>query len=421
MKFIDQANIEIIAGKGGDGIISFRHEHRVEKGGPYGGDGGNGGSVYFQGDSGMNTLLPIHILKHIRGNDGQNGMTKNMHGANGKDIIVKVPYGTLVYENENLICDVIDDNKYLICKGGIGGRGNTRFKSSSNPAPKICENGLPGEKKNVRLELKVMADIGLVGLPSAGKSTILKLLSNAKPKIADYPFTTLVPQLGLVKYKTNSFVISDLPGIIENAWKGKGLGIRFLKHIERCKVIAFVIDFGDENKNPINDFNVLKNELKNFNLNLLKKTFLVIANKKDLPKFNINFNKFIDKFKDVKVIGISALNFEDLNILKKTFYEAFLESKKNDFSENETKNKTEIFVKLEDDFVVNKLFEGMYEISGKEIEKVYLRNPLNTYENILRFNKKIKDMGVWKELIKKGIKQGDTVRILGYQFTWEEE
>lgn len=417
MKFIDQVNIEVIAGKGGDGIISFRHEHRVEKGGPFGGDGGDGGSVYFQGDSGMNTLLPIHILKHIRGNDGQDGMTKNMYGARGKDVIIKVPYGTLVYEGDKLICDVIDDNKYLIAKGGIGGRGNSKFKSSTNPAPKICENGTPGEKKNVRLELKVMADIGLVGLPSAGKSTLLKLLSNAKPKIADYAFTTLVPQLGLVKYKDKSFVISDLPGLIQGASQGKGLGIRFLKHIERCRVIAFVIDFGDENKVPIKDFETLKDELKQFNEKLLEKSFLIIANKNDLDAFDEHLKKFKNKYKDLEIVSICALNFKDLDLLKSKMYSLY-ESAKEIQPE---KINDEVYVKLEDDFVIHKLYEGMYEVSGKQIELIYLKNPLNTYENILRFNKKIKDIGLWKALIDKGIQQGDTVRILSYEFTWDDE
>lgn len=417
MKFIDQVKIEAIAGKGGDGIISFRHEHRVEKGGPFGGDGGDGGSIYFQGDSGMNTLLPIHIMKHIRGNDGENGMTKNMYGARGKDVIVKVPYGTLVYEGNKLICDVIDDNLYLICQGGKGGRGNTKFKSSKNPAPKICENGTPGEKKVITLELKVMADIGLVGLPSAGKSTILKLLSNAKPKIADYPFTTLVPQLGLVQYKDKSFVIADLPGLIKGASEGKGLGTRFLKHIERCRVIAFILDFGDENKDSIKGFEVLKQELTSFNENMLEKSFLVIANKKDLPNFKNNVKKFKLEYPDYELIEICALDFKDLDLLKEKMFQLYEKSKNVVFE----KTTSEIYITMEDDFIVNKLYEGMYEVSGKEIELIYLRNPLNTYENILRFNKKIKDIGLWKALIEKGIQAGDTVRILDYQFTWEDE
>lgn len=417
MKFIDRVKIEVIAGKGGDGVISFRHEHRVEKGGPFGGDGGNGGSVYFQGDSGMNTLLPIHILKHIRGKNGQNGMTKNMHGANGEDVIIKVPYGTLVYENEQLICDVIDNKKYLIVKGGVGGRGNSRFKSSSNPAPKICENGTLGEKKIVDLKLKVMADIALVGLPSAGKSSILKLLSNAKPKIANYPFTTLVPQLGLVQYYEYSFVVADLPGLIEGASLGKGLGIQFLNHIERCLVIVFVIDFGDENKKPIEDFELLKNELSQFNKKLLDRTFLIVANKKDLPTFEINFEHFTKQYPELNVVAISALNFDDLDLLKQKMYQAY-QNAKEIVKEVPTK---ELYVKLEEDFVVKKIHEGLFEITGKEIESIYLKNPLNTYDNILRFNKKVKDIGLWKELINQGIQEGDTVRIFDYEFTWEEE
>ncbi len=418
MKFIDQVNIEVIAGKGGDGVISFRHEHRVEKGGPFGGDGGDGGDVYFQGDSGMNTLLPIHIMKHIRGNDGENGMTKNMYGAKGEDVIIKVPFGTLVYENNKIICDVIDDKKYLIAKGGKGGRGNSKFKSSTNPAPRICENGTLGERKKVTLELKVLADIGLVGLPSAGKSTILKLISNAKPKIGDYPFTTLAPQLGLVQYQDHSYVVADLPGLIKGSSLGKGLGIQFLKHIERCKLIAFVIDFGDKNKNPINDFETLKKELKDFNENIIKRDFLIIANKNDLESFNEHYQEFIAKYPDISIISISALNYNDINELKKKMYILYKEAKK---VESEETKIEEIYVTLEDDFKIEKLYEGMFEVTGKKIEEIYQRNPLNTYDNILRFNKKIKDIGLWKELINNGIQQGDTVRILGYQFTWEED
>ena len=367
MKFIDQVNIEVIAGKGGDGIISFRHEHRVEKGGPFGGDGGDGGNIYFQGDSGMNTLLPIHIMKH------------------------KVPLGSLVYENNKIICDIIDDQKYLIAKGGRGGRGNSKFKSSSNPAPKICENGTLGERKKITLELKVLADIGLVGLPSAGKSTILKLISNAKPKIGDYPFTTLVPQLGLVQYQNHSYVVADLPGLIKGSAMGKGLGIQFLKHIERCKLIAFVIDFGDSNKNPINDFETLKKELEEFNKEIIQRDFLIIANKKDLKDFDNHYQEFIKKYHDLPIIGISALNFEDLNQLKKKMFILYKNAKtiiSND------KPMEEIYIKLEDDFKIEKLYEGMYEVSGKKIEEIYQRNPLNTYDNILRFNKKIKDIGL---------------------------
>ena len=391
MKFIDQVQIEVSAGKGGDGIISFRHEARVEKGGPDGGDGGHGGNVYFQGDTGLNTLLPFHMLKHIRGHDGQNGKSKNMFGAKGEDVIVKVPLGTLVYEGQNLLCDVTSEDKYLICKGGIGGHGNARFKSSRNTVPRICENGTLGERKHLTLELKVMADLGLVGKPCAGKSTLLKVLSNAKPKISDYDFTTLVPQLGLVKtYENHSFVIADLPGLIAGASQGKGLGIQFLKHIERCKVIAFILDFGDPEKDPITDFQTLKSELETYNLKLLEKTFLIVANKNDLESFASNLKKFQTHYPDYEVVAISALNQNNLDQLKQKIFELAQKASLINLEENND----EVFIELEEDFFVDKIHEGLYEVSGKKIEQIYHKIPLTTYENILRFNKKIRDLGL---------------------------
>ena len=417
MKFIDQSTLELIAGKGGDGIVSFRREARVAFGGPDGGDGGDGGSIYFQGSTGMNTLLTLHIMKHIRGEEGESGGPKNMYGARGKETIVKVPFGTLIFEGEKLIHDIVDDQKYLIVKGGRGGHGNTRFKSSKNNAPRISENGTFGEVKNIRLELKVMADIGLVGKPSVGKSTLLGILSNAKPKIADYHFTTLVPQLGLVKHFDNSFVIADLPGLIEGASLGKGLGIRFLKHIERCKVIAFILDFGDLERDPIKEFEVLKQELNSYNLKLLEKSFLIIANKMDLPDFEKSYKKFVKKYPDLPIVKVSAIKKENIDKLKEEMYQTYLNAK-NIVLEDQ---KDELFITMEEDFKITKLYEGMFEISGVTIEEIYRKIPLNTYDNIIRFNKKVKDIGLWKALIKDGIQKGDTVRILGYQFTWEDD
>ena len=418
MKFIDQVEIEATAGKGGNGIISFRHESRIEKGGPDGGDGGDGGNIYFQGDTGMNTLLSLHMLKHIHGHDGQNGRSKNMYGAKGKDVIIKVPCGTLVYENNRLICDVVDEQQYLVCKGGKGGHGNTRFKSSRNTVPRICENGTPGEQKQLLLELKVMADVGLVGKPCAGKSSLLKVISNAKPKVSNYDFTTLVPQLGLVQtYDYQSFVVADLPGLIAGASQGKGLGIQFLKHIERCKVIAFILDFGDPEKDPIADFQTLKSELETYNLKLLEKTFLIVANKNDLESFPSNLQKFQTHYPDYEVVAISALNQNNLDQLKQKMFE--LAQKANLINLEEIND--EVFIELEEDFLVDKIHEGLYEVSGKKIEQIYHKIPLTTYENILRFNKKIRDLGLWKALIDAGIQSGDTVRILNYQFVWEDE
>jgi GTP-binding protein len=390
MKFIDQSTLEVIAGKGGNGIVSFRREARVAFGGPDGGDGGDGGSVYFQGCTGMNTLLTLHIMKHVRGEEGESGGPKNMYGARGKEVVVKVPFGTLVFEGEKLIHDIVDDQKYLIVKGGRGGHGNTRFKSSKNNAPKISENGTFGETKIVRLELKVMADIGLVGKPSVGKSTLLGILSNAKPKIADYHFTTLVPQLGLVKHFDNSFVIADLPGLIEGASLGKGLGIRFLKHIERCKVIAFILDFGDLDRDPIDEFEILSQELNSYNMKLLEKSFLIIANKMDLPNFEENYAKFVKKYPELPIVKISALKKENLDKLKEAMFQTYLNAK-NIVLEDQ---KDELFITMEEDFVITKLYEGMFEIEGTTIENLYNKIPLNTHDNIIRFNKKVKDIGL---------------------------
>ena len=420
MKFVDQVELEATAGKGGDGIISFRHESRIEKGGPDGGDGGAGGHIYFQGDPGMNTLLPLHLLKHIRGHDGANGRAKNMYGAKGKDVIVKVPCGTLVYEAGELVCDVVDSQRYLVCRGGRGGHGNTRFKSSRNTVPRVCENGILGQKRRLLLELKVLADVGLVGKPCAGKSSLLKVLSNAKPKVSDYDFTTLVPQLGLVQTSDdNSFVIADLPGLIAGASQGKGLGLQFLRHIERCKVIAFIIDFGSATANPSADLQTLRAELAAYDWRLLDKALLVVANKCDLPEFPTHLAQFQHQHPEVEVVAISALAHRHLEHLKRRLFEIQMQATPP--LSNVPAATEELFVQLEPDFTIDKPHEGLYEISGAKVETIYQRIPLTTYENILRFNKKLKDLGLWQALIDRGIAPGDTVRICNYQFSWEDD
>ncbi|MGL4343331.1 MAG: GTPase ObgE [Metamycoplasmataceae bacterium] len=417
MKFIDEIKLDIKAGNGGNGIISFRREARVEKGGPDGGDGGYGGNIYFQGDTGINTLFHLYNMKKIIGQDGENGMSKNMYGAKGKDTVIKVPLGTLVYdENSSLICDVIDDNKYLIAKGGKGGFGNTKFKSSKNTVPKVCENGELGEKKRITLKLKIISDLGLVGKPSAGKSTLISLITNAKAKVGDYDFTTLTPQLGLINYFDNDFVIADIPGLIENSAEGKGLGIRFIKHIERCKALVYVIDFGDENKNPIQDYEILKNELCKYNPNLLNKNHIIIANKKDLPHFKKHLKMFQKKYPDIIIVENSFLE-DDFNHIKKALFQLY----KRSYNYSIEEEKTEIYINFEDDMKVEKVFEGFYEVSGTKIIDLYNKIPLITHENVIRFNKKVKDLGLWDLLFEKGIQKGDTVRIEDYQFTWEEE
>lgn len=282
--FIDYATIFVKAGNGGNGMVSFRREKYVPKGGPDGGNGGNGGNIIIKADKHLNTLLDFRYKRHYKADNGENGKSANKHGKNGSDVIIKVPCGTVVKDAETgvIIADLINDKQEtIVAKGGKGGRGNAEFATSTNQAPRYAERGKPGEEKKIELELKLLADIGLVGFPNAGKSTLISVISAAKPKIADYPFTTLVPNLGIVRVdEFKSFVVADMPGIIEGAHSGKGLGIQFLKHIERTKALAFLIDC--TTPNPKESLRILRNELKFFKNDMLKKPQLIVFTKIDL-------------------------------------------------------------------------------------------------------------------------------------------
>ncbi|QDY87575.1 GTPase ObgE [Mycoplasma anserisalpingitidis] len=417
-KFVDEVKVMLQAGKGGDGMISFRREAHVDKGGPDGGDGGNGGDVYFVGDLGKNTLLSFYKNKHIIAEDGVKGGPKNLYGANAKHTYIRVPIGTLVYNNNKLVADVIlPDTPYLVAKGGKGGRGNTKFKTSKNTAPRICENGLPGEKFEAKIVLKILSDVGVVGKPSAGKSTFLNAISNAKAKVAEYEFTTLVPQLGMVEFYENSFTVADLPGLIKGASLGKGLGSRFLKHIERCMVIAHIIDFGDPNKDPINDYLTIQKELLDCNLKLELKPQLIIANKSDLENFRENVEKFKKEFPNITLIEISAINRENMDLVKKVLWEMIQKETMKPIEEEAQ----EIEINYEAPYTVISPYYGHFEVYGPKVLELYNKIPLNSYDNLLRFNNILKKIGVWEALIKLDIKPGDTVNIYEYQFQWEEE
>lgn len=418
-RFIDEIKIQLVAGKGGDGMISFRREAHVDKGGPDGGDGGRGGNIYFVGDLGKNTLLSLYGNKRITAEDGVNGGPKNLYGAAGKDKYIQVPIGTVVYKEGKVVADIIEPKPYLVAKGGQGGRGNMKFKSPRNTAPRISENGSRGEKFEAHIVLKILSDVGVVGKPSAGKSTLLSAISNAKAKIAEYEFTTLVPQLGLVKYFENSFVIADLPGLIEGASLGKGLGIQFLKHIERCRVIAHIIDFGSEYKDPIADFETINQELKNYSLNLEKKDQLVIANKSDLDSFNTHLAVFKEKYPNIEVVEISALSAQNLDAVKQKLWELIQKNKLKPIEEVEQDDIVEIT--LEKDYDVISPYAGYFEVSGPKVQQLYEKIPLVSYDNLLRFNNILKKIGVWDELVKLGIQPGDTVRIFEYEFEWDGE
>ena len=320
MNFVDHATIYVKAGKGGNGCIAFLREKFRPKGGPCGGDGGHGGSVILKTDSNLSTLHDLKYNKKYIAQNGENGKGKNMHGKNGADIIILLPVGTIVKNSDTneVIVDLEKKNQsFVIAKGGNGGFGNARFKTKINTAPRIANNGLDGLEFNLELELKILADIGLVGFPNAGKSTFIRSISNAKPKIADYPFTTLVPNLGIVKYSDyKTYVVADIPGIIEGASSGKGLGIQFLKHIERTKVLVFIIDVNTEDINY--EFEALCLELKKYSKELLEKPKLLFVTKMDVKQNDSTINL---KDKNVNFLEISSLEKTNIEESKKMMFE----------------------------------------------------------------------------------------------------
>ena len=312
MNFVDHAKISVKAGKGGNGCIAFLREKFRPKGGPCGGDGGHGGSVILRTDENLSTLHDLKYNKKYIASNGENGKGKNMHGKNGTDIVIPVPIGTIIKncENNTVIVDLNKNNQnYIIAKGGNGGFGNARFKTKSNTAPRMANNGQEGEIIDLELELKVLADVGLVGFPNAGKSTLIRAISNAKPKVADYPFTTLVPNLGIVNHSDyKSFVVADIPGLIEGASKGKGLGIQFLKHIERTKVLAFIIDI---NSDSIKDeFELLCSELENYNLELLKKPKILFLSKCEMKEEKQFKKQDIPKVTFLEISSLKKVNLK---------------------------------------------------------------------------------------------------------------
>lgn len=425
--FIDRVKLKIAAGKGGDGIVSFRREKYVPLGGPDGGDGGNGGNIVFQVDEGKSTLLDLRYNKKIVAENGKNGKPKKMHGANGKDFIVRVPLGTIVYDDKTnaMIADLTHkDQEVIIAQGGIRGKGNYHFKSSRNSAPDYSELGAPGEEKEITVELKLLADAGLVGFPSVGKSTFLSVVSAARPEIADYPFTTIVPNLGVVKVNsTESFVLADLPGLIENASKGKGLGHQFLRHIERCRVIVHVIDMSGEERDPIEDYKIINNELKEYRYRLLERPQIVVANKMDMENAKENLKRFKEAYPDLKVFETSAIIDEglqpvlyEINELLKVTPEFPLSS-----LENEETTARGILYKFEEEkppFVVKNLGNGRWHLVGEEIERVFKMSKLETEEDALRFGRKLRKMNVDEALREAGCKDGDIVAILDYTFVF---
>ncbi len=422
--FVDEVKLEVIAGSGGDGCTAFRREKYVAMGGPFGGDGGHGANIIFKVDTGLHTLIDLRYMKRIKGKKGENGTGKNMNGKDAEDVIVKVPQGTVIsdYSTNLVIADLKDKNsEFIVCKGGRGGYGNTHFKTLSNPAPNFSENGEPGEEKVLKVELKLLADVGLVGLPSVGKSTILSMVSNAKPKIADYHFTTLTPNLGLVKTKDNrSFVMADLPGLIEGASVGAGLGDRFLRHIERTKVIAHVIDMGGcEGRNPIDDYYLINKELENFSKKLIKKPMIVIANKMDMPNSLENLKEFKKKVK-CDIYPVRAITKEGLDEVLIKLAD-LVDSIEDSPLYEDVEYISHILYKFEEEkpFTIEKI-NNEYIIKGPKIEKMFKMANFQSQEGIERFLHSLKKMGVEEELEKMGILEGDIVKILDFAFEYQK-
>lgn len=421
--FIDEATVELIAGSGGNGCLAFRREKYVPMGGPFGGNGGKGSDIIFKVDTGLNTLVDFKYKKIIKGHKGENGLGKGMHGKNAEDIIIKVPAGTVVsdYDTGLIIADLTENNsEVVIAKGGRGGRGNMAFATNSNPAPNYAENGEPGEQIKVKIELKLMADVGLVGMPSVGKSTFISKISASKPKIADYPFTTLKPNLGVVKTPDNrSFVVADLPGLIEGASLGHGLGDKFLKHIERTRVIAHIIDMSGYTNDPYEDYLVINKELENFDKSLTQKPQIIIANKMDMPEAKENLKKFKEKTKK-EIYEMSAITGEGINKIILKLADILDEIPKGSLYQNDKFESHTIykFKKEKPYYITND--NGTWIISGKEIEKLLIMSRLDTDEAILRFSNKLKKLGIDDELREKGAKDGDTIKIMDYEFEFKE-
>lgn len=424
--FVDHVKVYVRGGDGGDGMVAFRREKYVPNGGPAGGDGARGGNVVFEVEEGLRTLMDFRYKRHFKAERGEHGMSKGMHGRRAEDLIVKVPPGTVVMnaETKTVIADLVEHGQQaVIAKAGRGGRGNCRFATPSNPAPELAEKGEPGEELEVILELKVLADVGLVGFPSVGKSTLLSVVSSAKPKIGAYHFTTIVPNLGMVETEDNrSFAMADLPGLIEGAHQGVGLGMQFLRHIERTRVIVHVIDMsGIEGREPYDDYVTINNELEQYNLRLLERPQIIVANKMDMPDAEENLEVFKKKVGDkVKIFPVSAVSrqglkpvvFEIADLLEVT-PEFLLHDVIDEESDAVVLYKHE---SKGGDFEVTRDDDGAYVLSGYTIERLFKMTDFSREDGIRRFARQLRAMGVDEALRKRGAENGDTVRLMEFEF-----
>ncbi|MEF9961459.1 MAG: GTPase ObgE [Erysipelotrichaceae bacterium] len=423
--FIDRVKVHVKAGRGGDGITSFRREKYVPLGGPSGGDGGRGGNVIFEVDEGKTTLLDLRFQKKVVAEDGGTGKTKKMHGADGDETIVKVPQGTIVKDEQgNIIADLTRHGQQaIIAKAGKGGRGNFHFKSSSNAAPNYSEKGAPGEEKDIQVELKLLADVGLVGFPSVGKSTLLSVVSKARPEIAEYHFTTITPNLGMVQVGDGrSFVMADLPGLIEGASEGKGLGIQFLRHIERCRVIIHIIDMGaNDDRDPIKDYEIINKELGQYTYRLLERPQIVLANKMDLDGAQDNLNRFKAAYPDLEVFETTTIIAEGLEPVLYRAADLLLTTPQFPLFDEKDETIEGVYYKFEAEspaFAIHNLGNGHWLLDGEGIERSFKMSKIDNEEDAMRFARKLRKMNVDEELRKAGCKDGDVISLCDVEFTF---
>ena len=418
--FLDKAKIRILSGKGGNGAVAWRREKYVDKGGPAGGDGGRGGDVFFIADSDMTTLMDFQYQSIYKAENGENGRPKSQHGKGGKDLYIKVPLGTVVKdpENDKIIADLTEpEETVLVAKGGRGGRGNARFATAQKRAPQFCEPGEPGIERELELELKLIADVGLLGMPNAGKSTLISVISSAKPKIADYPFTTLIPHLGVVKKTTgDGFVVADIPGLVEGASDGVGLGHEFLRHVERCRFLIHVVDITQDN--PIENFHKINNELKRHSKELASLYQIIALNKIDAVSLDTQ-KEYFEEFKKINpdVFLISAATKQNI----KEFID-FVSKKVDEIP------KPEIKIDLDEDlaafdnddssYCVYKIDKNTYSVEGGKLIRLANVTDTRNIDQLYRFQNILASMNVYSALKEAGIKDGDVVKIGHIQFDY---
>ncbi|QNQ82885.1 GTPase ObgE [Lactobacillus sp. PV037] len=426
--FVDQTKIDVQAGKGGDGAVAFRHEKYVPLGGPAGGDGGRGGSIILVADSGLRTLMDFRFRRKFKADNGENGRIKSQYGKGAKDVYLKVPMGTTVYDfnTGELLGDLVKNGQELmVAKGGRGGRGNIHFATSTRTAPEIAENGEPGEFRTLRLELKVLADVGLVGFPSVGKSTLLSVVTKAKPKIAAYHFTTLTPNLGMVVLPDGrDFSMADLPGLIEGAADGVGLGIQFLRHVERTKVILHMVSMDPNNgRDAYEDYKTIKKELGNYTSDLTTKKELIVATQMDIPGSEEKLAEFKKKLGDKKVYPISSVTHKGVNELMSAaadVVDEVAQKEAQEPGEAEVQEKEFVYKRPDNSFEITKTGESDYTVTGEKLERLVQMTNLDHTDGIMLLARKLKKMGVDDALRAKGAHEGDEVHIGDLTFEFVE-